>query len=208
MKKLVIVLVAVGGLAVVGNASAKELGDRNTIAVTGGAFVQAQSAAPNSENTFIAANARIHWFFADGLSLFVGSQYGHQKSKYDEASSQSSHTVGGEVGVSGLVDLTEHVSLWPQLAFGVSLEKGSVSGVSYSTAADGSSVATPYGYDSSSTTYHATAQVPIIVKITKHTFASISFATLNYAKRTGDASGRSFNLSLDAGAGIGIGGWF
>jgi hypothetical protein len=209
MKKLVVVLVAVCGLAVVGNASAEELGDRNTVAIMGGGLVQVQSAPNGTESTVVLGSARVAWFFADGISVFIGPDFAHSKWESDPHSQQTGHSVGGAVGIGGLVDLSERVSLWPQVEFSFSAEKSSMSGVSYTMAADGSQIANPYSYDNDSTSYGVSARVPVLLKLSKHTFASISFASAQYMKRTGNGmTSHSAGLALNAGVGIGIGGWF
>jgi hypothetical protein len=209
MKKLVIVLVATCGLAVVGDASARELGDRDTIAITGGAVVQSGS-SPGSENTLILFSPNVHWFFADGLSLSVGADYVHSKSFYNGTMTEISDGVGGDLRFGGLVDLNDYVSLWPAVRFNLGTRKSTMSGIAYTQAADGSTTSTPYSYDSTQTYYGITAEVPIIVKLSKHTFASLSFASAGYQKNSGSEGqkGHVANFGVNAGVGLGIGGWF
>jgi hypothetical protein len=208
MKKLVIVLVAVCGLAAVGTASAEELGDRNSVAITGTASAQLATAPGGWSSAVTTISPRVAWFFADGVSLSIGPRYSHIRFAADETHEQTVDRFGGDLRIGGLVDLSEHVSLWPQAGFYLDTAKSTLSGVGWI----GGSVtgpATPYSVSNDGVIYGASAEVPVVLKLSKHTFATLSFVTANYetAKPAEAPATHTASFTVNPGFGFGIGGW-
>lgn len=208
MKKLVIVLVAVSGLAVVGNASAAEMGDRGTIALSGGGAIAVQSSSDsNNSSSFAVFTPKVAWFLADGVALSIGPRFMRSRVAYGDEQSQECTWYGGEVRLGGLIDLSDRVSLWPQIGIYADVGKSDYHGWASDA---GSTTRVPYRLLNDTTAYGASAEIPIVLRLTKHTFATLSFLMADVSKATNSAgpNSKSVFIGLNPQAGVGFGGWF